>query len=98
MTSIDDFKDSQGNTDWKKYQQAEIMNGERCYECEGFIGFSRESSKRLCYNCKHKDDKEEWNDDSRIRCPKCKYTWDVNDGDFYPAEEYHQKYLDKNPG
>ena len=50
MTDINDFKDENGKVDWKRYNIAEIESGERCYQCNSFIGiFVSGSGKRQCY-------------------------------------------------
>jgi len=90
MKTLSDFKKENGDTDWKAYKEYEINTGERCFECDAFIGRGQ-GFRRMCYSCIHKEDKDEWDDDTRIRCPKCKNTEDVFDGDSYDllSEDTH---------
>jgi len=82
MTSLDDFRKEDGHIDWDAYKKEEINNGERCFNCDNFIGFGR-GEKRMCYSCSNISKKDSLDHSHLIRCPKCKNTWDINDGDDY---------------
>jgi ssDNA-binding Zn-finger/Zn-ribbon topoisomerase 1 len=85
--SLDDFKDEEGTLDWKAYKKAEIENGQICYQCNDHIIFGAGGHRRLCGSCSRlTDDKEEVRHDSRIRCPKCKYSWNPWESEDYPSE------------
>ena len=93
MTNMKDFEDKEGNVDWKAYNKAEVETGERCYNCEQFIGFGI-GHKKLCYECKCLDKKESLRHFCLIRCPKCKHTEDVRETDSFElySEGEHSNY------
>lgn len=83
MTNIDDFKKEDGKTDWTAYTQAEIDCGERCFNCNSYIGLFSNGVQRMCYDCQGIEKSEEFNHDKLIRCPYCGETEDVGDENNY---------------
>ena len=82
MVAILDFEDKDGSVDWVAYKEAKINNGEECYECGAFL-FDDKKYRHRCYDCKSlTDDTGSVIHNSKIRCPKCRDTIDV-DSELY---------------
>lgn len=91
MPKLEDCKNADGSTDWKKYNelQAEEMQarkdkGEICQRkgCNGFMLWPK-GHPQTCDNCKNIDAPKELHHPGDVRCPKCGYHWRVGDGDDY---------------
>lgn len=91
MIRIDDYKKADGRIDFNAFHQAEVTLGERCYNCENLIMFSK-GIKSLCHQCKDIDKIEEFDHDGLLRCPKCKETWSPQEREDYEVygEGAHQ--------
>lgn len=87
MIDYKDFKNADGTTDWKAYDQAKINAGEKCYKCGSFV-YPAKGYKTVCYDCKElEENKEEVTHDSLIRCPYCRHSWNVSDNENYECFE-----------
>lgn len=88
MISIEDFKEKNGEVDWKSYDEAKINAGEKCYKCGCLIFASSKKYRHLCTECEimEKDD-ECVNHSDFIRCPKCRKTWNPADVEQYEVFE-----------
>lgn len=83
-TSEDGTIDHQKRTQlYTEYKQWMVDTGKICSLCHGYVACLDDSGPRLCYDCKDISRPEELCHDSRVRCPKCGYNWDVDDGDSY---------------
>lgn len=74
-------------------QEAATENGERCWQCGRWIAAIRPPGRRqLCLDCKAADKPEAFCHDTRLRCPKCRCSWDVYAADYYDilAEGEHE--------
>lgn len=59
-------------------QKAATENGERCWQCGQWIDLLRPPGRRqLCLDCKAADKPEAFRHDTRLRCPKCRHSWDA---------------------
>ncbi len=82
FTKIEDFKDpATGEVDWKKYNLAEIANGEKCCECGGIASLFGTGRRTRCMSCRAVDEPGELRHASRLRCPRCRHTWNPGDCD-----------------
>jgi hypothetical protein len=93
MASINDFRLPNGNTDWTAYRQAEVNDGERCYQCYSYIIYGKSTgSKGLCASCQALSNTcGEVNHDSYIRCPSCGNTEDITQWDNDSAQEKYEE-------
>lgn len=92
ILSIDDFKDAEGNVDWKAFRKAEIDNGDLCYECGGMARLlGGPGHQVLCTSCEklgRMDD--EVDHASRLRCPHCGHIHIVMGGDWEDYEIFNE--------
>ena len=94
MVSITDYKREDGSFDWDSYRKArdeerrdEVSRGKRCRTCGEYIVFSHGRITQ-CYSCEHiASDLDDVRHDTAIRCPKCRRTEKVGDGDNYDLYE-----------
>lgn len=64
--------------------QQQIDSGEQCRQCGAYIvHFKNPGRPCLCYACKQLAGDDECAHPSRLRCPRCRTTWDPWDGDDY---------------
>lgn len=90
MVKIDDYRLEDGSIDWKALKEAEINAGERCPQCHTWISslFNTKKHKHLCTECEDLiQSNEEVSHSSRLRCPSCKYSWEISDGEDYQCYE-----------
>ena len=92
--NFEDYKKEDGSIDWKRYDEAKVLNGQKCYKCGSYISsVSNSGFKSLCYECKNLEtNTEEVNHSNLIRCPSCRYSWDLletSDYDFYTDGEHN---------
>jgi hypothetical protein len=81
MLSYDDFKDSEGRTDWSALRKARVEAGEYCITCGGWILFPK-GYQTECGECKTFETiKTEISNDRFVRCPWCLHRIDVY-GDY----------------
>lgn len=87
----DDYKTTDGHTDWRAVEKARLANGEICRTCNSYI-VSLNDPKGYpveCRDCQtaHESDSE-INHDHFIRCPACGNLQDPSDGgDNYKCYE-----------
>jgi len=85
LINFEDYKEN-GLINWKRYDEAKVNAGEKCYICGSYISSfpNKSSGKTLCYDCKNLETStEKVIHDSLIRCPSCKNTWDIVDNSDY---------------
>ena len=82
MTSIKDYKDSEGNLDWNAYQNAKKANGEICTRCGTYILWGK-GYPQECHDCKDAKNEKELRHDKFIRCPQCRHLWDPFECEMY---------------
>ncbi len=82
MTSINDFKNDDGNVDWSAYKEAQVKAGQICMDCGSYIIFNKTGPAK-CYDCKQLEEPGECSSDAFIRCPDCGHKEKVFDGDHY---------------
>jgi len=95
MVSISDHENEDGTTNWDTYNAAqkvekeeEVAKGERCKDCDRWVFNLRSGDgPQQCGECRHQDDKEEWDSDTNVRCPKCKDIWDPSANEQYDLME-----------
>jgi DNA-directed RNA polymerase subunit RPC12/RpoP len=79
MPSFEDYRDDKGRIDWGAYHKAEVLVGERCDKCGGYILFAK-GYRTICRACQDMaGKKEEVTHDHYIRCPKCGHISSVHD-------------------
>lgn len=85
MTSIDDFKKSDGSIDWKALHRAEVNEGKKCLQCGGFANVLRPPGHpSKCPDCRKLDTTERTTHDCLVRCPHCRAIFDpIPDCDYY---------------
>lgn len=82
-TKMDDFRQPDGDYNWKGYYQALIENGETCTTCGSGITWPK-GHRSSCYDCQNLErNKDEVCHPNCIRCPYCQSTWDPIDTDNY---------------
>jgi DNA-directed RNA polymerase subunit RPC12/RpoP len=70
--------EKEGKVDWKAFRKAQIQFGEICMSCGTYL-FAKEGPVE-CYSCKElNSDKSSITHSRKLRCPKCRHTWDVAD-------------------
>lgn len=82
MISYQDYKDENGNINWKAYYQAQRDNGEKCYKCGEFI-YPNKGYMSLCYDCQQLERCSGEVDAKSIRCPNCKTIFNPYDEEMY---------------
>lgn len=83
MIKMKDYEDTEGNLDWRAYNEAQVAAGEKCSKCHAYISFSK-GRMTECNDCKTLDqDHGEVSHDDFIRCPRCGHTHYAHDGDSY---------------
>lgn len=90
MTCLD-FKREDGSYDWDAYRAAEKRekesrkeSGRDCYKCGCYLIFGGKGYRELCADCKSlQHDRDEARSSSYVRCPNCRDTANVWDGDSY---------------
>ena len=96
MISIKNFELEDGRTDWQAYHEAQRQAGETCMTCGSHIFRIWEKERvpglRECYDCKRcKEDKDAYEHDRFVRCPKCREMFDPWD------QEIDQQFNDGDP-
>lgn len=90
MVRMEDYRGTDGHIDWTALRKAEIAAGEKCPRCGTYMSnlWEVRNYEHLCSQCSSLDDnKEEISHDSIIRCPNCKESWDVGEGEDYQCYE-----------
>jgi DNA-directed RNA polymerase subunit RPC12/RpoP len=84
-----DFDNEDGTRDWKAYHEAEVANGDICYQCGEFdLGMIMhpKGHRTLCRKCKRLEHSDE--DESHkhmVRCPHCRHIMHISERfDDYP--------------
>jgi len=86
MININNFN-KDGKIDFHTYHQAQIENGERCYECNNYLVYGPNNYRQLCHECKNMDSNEEVDHSKMVRCPYCKCKIDVHENELYNLYE-----------
>lgn len=86
-----DFRDDEGNFDFRRHKAAQVDNGERCEKCDQ--PFLRPTgARRLCTDCESlRTNPEGYVHERLVRCPSCLETFDpeVVDTDLLTDGDHH---------
>lgn len=85
MIDMESFRGKDGYIDFNAYHKAQADAGLICRTCYGYVPpLLKHYGTRQCRQCSYleKSNEKAYHDD-KIRCPKCRHIWEVDNGDNY---------------
>lgn len=85
--SFGDFRDENGDVDWKLYDEYRVSVGLRCKTCNDLM-WEISGYPRDCGECRSlKEEDAGLSHSSMIKCPHCKSIMDVYENDYHELFE-----------